>query len=187
MTKNCVDHAPYLRKHISWLSFMVHMCKMICPGIFFSFKILIFQVVNGLKVQKMAQHFENVCRTLYFRNHISYDLYLWYTCMYKRIISLGILIIRIIRWGWWKGKKWPKMTKNFVCLTLYFRNRTSCDCDFWCMCVKWLYLQQIFSFSQILIFGVFRGTKGKKWAKITNFSLFCYISQELEIISLRFW
>ena len=72
---------------------MVHMCKMICPGIFLSFKILIFQVVNGLKVQKMAQHFENVCRTLYFRNHISYDLYLWYTCMYKRIISPGIFII----------------------------------------------------------------------------------------------
>ena len=122
MTKNCVDHAPYLRKHISWLSFMVHMCKMICPGIFFSFKILIFQVVNGLKVQKMAQHFENVCRTLYFRNHISYDLYLWYTCMYKRIISAGIFILSFNfdnqdhQVGVVKGQKMAQNDKEF-CLS----------------------------------------------------------------------
>ena len=103
------------------------------------------------------------------------------------LFLLLILIIRIIRWGWLKGRKWPKMTNNFDCLTLYFRNRTSCDCDIWCMFVKWLYLQQIFSFFKILLFGVFRGTKGKKWPNITNFSLFWYISQELEIISSRFW
>ena len=122
MTNNFVDHAPYLRKHISWLSFMVHMCKMICPGIFFSFKILIFQVVNGLKVQKMAQHFENVCCTLYFRNDISYDLYLWCTCMYKRIISPGIFIIFLNfdnqdhQVGVLKGQKMAQNDKEF-CLS----------------------------------------------------------------------
>ena len=46
----------------------------------------------------------SVCRTFYFRNHTSCDLCLWYTCMYKRIMSPGIffiffkiLIFRIIR------------------------------------------------------------------------------------------
>ena len=57
----------------------------------------------------------------------------------------------------------------------YLRNRISYDCDFWCTCVKWWYLQQIFSFFKILIFGVFRGIKGKKWPKINNFSLFCFV------------
>ena len=31
------------------------------------------------------------------------------------------------------------------CLTLYLRNCTSYDCGFWYSCVKWWYLQQIFS------------------------------------------
>ena len=35
----------------------------------------------------------SACLTLYFRNHISYDLHLWYTCMHKRIISPTILFI----------------------------------------------------------------------------------------------
>ena len=35
-----------------------------------------------------------------------------------------------------KDKNWPKMTKNYFCLTLYPRNCTSYDCDFWCTCVK---------------------------------------------------
>ena len=80
---------------------------------------------KGKKSPKMSKI--SVCHTLYFRNYISYDLYIWYTCMYKRIISWAIffiffkiLIFRIIRGGWsagkweWKGKKWPKMTKKFV-------------------------------------------------------------------------
>ena len=40
---------------------MVQMCKMISPGIFFKFKILIFQVIRGLKGQKMAQNDEDLC------------------------------------------------------------------------------------------------------------------------------
>ena len=35
-----------------------------------------------------------------------------------------------------------------------------------------------FSFFKILIFGFFKGIKGKKWPTITNFSLFFSISQE---------
>ena len=41
---------------------MVQMCKMITSlGVFFDVKILIFQVVKGLKEQKLAQNDENFC------------------------------------------------------------------------------------------------------------------------------
>ena len=46
-----------------------------------------------------------------------------------------------------KGQKMAQNDKKF-CLTLYLRNCTSYDCGFWYRCVKWWYLQQIFSFSQ---------------------------------------
>ena len=139
---------------------------------------------KGKKWPKMSKI--SVCCTFYFRNHILYDLHLWYTYMYKRIISPGIfflffkiLVFSIIR-GWGKrAKNGPKCQKFFVCVTPYLKNLTLYDCDFWCTCVKWGYLQEIFSFFKILIFGVFRGIKGKKWPKITNFSLFCSTSQEL--------
>ena len=86
-----ISQEPY----IMWLLFMVQMCKMIIsPGIFFNIKILIFYIVKGLKEQKMAQMAKiSVHCTLYFRNHISYGLHLWYTCMYKRIISPVIFFI----------------------------------------------------------------------------------------------
>ena len=46
---------------IIWLSFVVQMCKIIIsPGAFFNVKILIFQVVKGLKGQKMSQNVENL-------------------------------------------------------------------------------------------------------------------------------
>ena len=57
------------------------------------------------------------------------------------------------------------MTKNSVCHTPYLKNHTSCDCDFWYTCVKW-YLQQIFSFFKILIFGVCRGKRAKNDLKL---------------------
>ena len=84
-------------------------------------------------------------------------------------------------WGWGckRTKNGPKWQKNFVCLTPYLRNCTSYDCKFWGTCLKWSYLQHIFSFFKILILGGFREIKGKKWSKITNFSLFSSISQEL--------
>ena len=125
----------------------------------------------------------SVYRTLYFMNHISYDLHIWCTCMYKSIISpaiffifFKILIFEIISWGEVKRQKMDQNYKNFC---LYLRSCTSHVCDFWCTCVKWWYLQQVFSFFKILIFEVFRGIKGKKWAKITNFGLFCSIFQGL--------
>ena len=43
---------------------------------------------NGPKGQKFLS-----VGPYYFRNNISYDLYLWCICMYKRMISAGIFFI----------------------------------------------------------------------------------------------
>ena len=125
---------------------------------------------KGRKWPKMTKI--SVCCTLYFRNHISHDLHLWYTCMYKRIVSPGIflifffkiLIFGIIRGdgGLLKGKKPPKMTKSFVCLTPYLRNCTSYIVIFCIHICKMMISHQIFSFSRILILGFFRRVKGQK-------------------------
>ena len=54
---------------ISW-----HFCQF--------FKILIFQVVRGVKEHKMVQDDKNSVRhARYLRNHTSYDCHLWYTCV----------------------------------------------------------------------------------------------------------
>ena len=54
--KNSVCHARYLRNH-RYMSFMVKICEIIiCTGVSFNFKILIFQAVRGLKGQKMAPY-----------------------------------------------------------------------------------------------------------------------------------
>ena len=73
----------------------------------------------------MAQIVESFCCTLYFRNHISYNLHLWYTwCMYKRTISPGIvfiffkiLIFGIISGGGKRAKNGPKW-QNFLSVSL---------------------------------------------------------------------
>ena len=89
--KSCLWHSISQEPYIIWLSFMVQMSKVIPPGVIFNVKILIFQVpgcqgaARAKKLPKMLKI--SVCRTLCFRNHISYDLdHLWFTCMYKRII-----------------------------------------------------------------------------------------------------
>ena len=122
----CLSHFISQVPYIIWLSFMVQMCKIIISsGVFFSVKILIFQVVKGLKGPKWPKMSKiSVCHTLYFRNYISYDLHLWYTFMYKRIICpdiffifFKILIFRI-RGGGKRSKNGPKWQKNFVCLLI---------------------------------------------------------------------
>ena len=73
---------------------MVQMYKMIrFPGVFFNVKMLVFQVVKGVKGQKMAQNDESFCLSQIIYQESLYDLHLWYTCMYRRIISPGIFFI----------------------------------------------------------------------------------------------
>ena len=60
--KLCLLCSISKERYIIWLSFMVQMWKMIIsPGVFFYVKILIFQVVKGLKGQKMTQNVKKFC------------------------------------------------------------------------------------------------------------------------------
>ena len=118
------------------------MCKMkISPGVFFLIlKFWFFRLSGELKGPKMAKNDKNFCRNLCFRNHIYHMILIYGT----RVCTKGyylqtfffffffkILILKI-RWGgegfWWKGKRYPKMTKNSVCLTPWLINRASYDC-----------------------------------------------------------
>ena len=71
------------KTYIIWLPFVVHKCKIrISSGVFFYFfKFLIFWI-RSIKVWKMVQNDKKLCCAccaLYLRNHISFDLHLWYT------------------------------------------------------------------------------------------------------------
>ena len=46
---------------IIWLSFMVQMCKIISPGAFFNYEVLIFRIVTGLKKQQTGQNDKYFC------------------------------------------------------------------------------------------------------------------------------
>ena len=61
-----------------WLWFLVNLCKMISPGVFYVFSNLIFRVVEGIKGQKSVQNEKKFCL---LRNHTSSDCHLWYTCV----------------------------------------------------------------------------------------------------------
>ena len=169
MTKNFVRRAPYFRNHTSYDCHFGCKCVKLYLQVFFSMlKFWFSRLSSGWKGKKWPKMLKiSVYCTLYFRNHISYDPHFWYTCMYKKIKSSGIFSIFFQNFDIWD----QKIVTN--------QNRTSHDRDFWCTCVKWWCLQQIFSLFRILIFGVFSGIKGKKYPEITNFSLFCSISQEL--------
>ena len=110
-------------------------------------------------------------KTLCLSHSISqeaYPIWSWYLLqMCKRMTSPGNFFIFSKFWFcglWrgWKGKKWPKMTKNSVHLTSNLRNCPSYDCDLWYTCVKWWYLQKIFHLLQFLIFLVFTDDKRPK-------------------------
>ena len=98
------------------------------------------------------------------KNHTSYDCHLW--CKYVKwylevffFFNFKILIFQVVRGL--KGQKMAQNVKKSVCLTPYLRNRISYDCDFWYICVKWWYLQQIFAFFKFWFFG-FLGSKRAK-------------------------
>ena len=98
-------------------SFMVQMCKMIIyPGVFFFFnvRILSFQVVKGLKGQKMTKNDKSYCLShLTFQDHVLYDLHLWHTCMYKRISFFSFVFQGKGRGAVIKEQKLAQNDKNF--------------------------------------------------------------------------
>ena len=72
----CLLHSISQELYIIWLSFMVQMCKIISPGVFFKFKISIFWVVRGLKGQKMTQSDKKFCLS-HSVSQEPYIIWLW--------------------------------------------------------------------------------------------------------------
>ena len=148
-----------------WSWFLVHLCKMIIsPGVFFrSSKFWFFGLLKG---QKMVQNNKKFCPSCFISQepNIIWLSFMAHLC--KMIVPVFFFIFSKFRFFWLlggkrtrNGPKWQKILSTSLDI---IRNYTSYDCHLWCTCVKWWYLQQIFSFFKILIFGVFRGIKGKK-------------------------
>ena len=79
LSSHSISQEPY----IIWLSFVETSLKWYLQAFFHFFKILIFQVVRGSKGKKTRSKMTKsyVHCALYLRNHTSYDLHLWYTCV----------------------------------------------------------------------------------------------------------
>ena len=97
--KFCLSCFISQKLYVIWLSFMVHLCKMvISPGIFFYFlKIWIFWIVKEKKGQEIDQNDKKFCHAL-----ISQEPYIiWFSFMvhmYKVIISPGDFSIFLKFW-----------------------------------------------------------------------------------------
>ena len=146
--KFCLSCSISQELYIIWFSFTVHMCKMIISlGFSFSFfffsffKILIFQVVRGVKGQKLVQNNKKFClsHSISQESYIMRLSFMVHIC--KMIISSGFFFIFSKFWfsgsiGGYKDNRQSRMTKNSVCRALYLRNPTSYDCSLWHTCVR---------------------------------------------------
>ena len=144
-----ISEEPY----IVWLSFMVHMCKMIIsPGIFFNFfKILIFWGVVGVgweggvgvKVQKMVQNDKKFCRSSCSISQEPYIIWLSFMVHICKMIIPSVFFFfsfffhffKILAFWVYRQVKEQKMVQNEKKLCLLhscLRNHTSYDCHLWC-------------------------------------------------------
>ena len=123
--KFCLLHSISQESCIIWFVFMVPMCKMISPGIF-------FWVVKGVKGQKIAHNGKKLCLS----HLISQEPYIiWLSFVVhkcKMIISPSNCFIFTKFWfsgllGGSKGKKWPKMTKKQSVVPFYLSNHAPYD------------------------------------------------------------
>ena len=94
-------------------------------------KVLILWVVSGVKRQKISQNEKNFCLSHSLSEESFFIIFSFIVDMCKMIKSQGIffillifkiLIFRVVRGV--KGEKKAKMTKKYVSLTPYLRNRT---------------------------------------------------------------
>ena len=154
-----ISQEPY----IIWLSFMVHMCKMIIsPEFFFFFSKFWFLGYRGVKGQKTVQNVKKFCllHSISQEPYVIWLSYMVHIC--KMIISSGVFIVFSKFWfsGSIRGIKGQKMVQNDVCCAPYLWNHTSYD--LWCKCLKWLFLQVFFSMLKFWFSRLSRGWKGKK-------------------------
>ena len=119
----------------------------------------------------------SVSRPPYFRNHTSYDHYLWYNSIkwyfHAYFLFFKVLIFRVVR----RVKKWFKMTKKTrLCLI------SQEPYIIWSSFMvhvrrKIISLCLLLHFSEIFFFGVSSGVKGQKMA-----NLYLYISRTVDHI-----
>ena len=122
--------------------------------LYFFFKCWFWGSIVGQKSKKWSEMTKNyVCAsTPYLSKHTSY--YRVFCCTSLKWWHLQMLFSFLQNFGFLccqgGGAKRQKMAQNDkkFCLTSYLRNCTSYDCGFWYTCVKWWYLQQIFSVFQ---------------------------------------
>ena len=152
-------------------------------GFFHFFKILIFQVVRGVKGQETVQNDKNFCPSCF----VSQELYIiWLSCMVhmcKMIISpdslffhfFKILICRVVRWV--KGQKMVQNDKKFCRLRMISQEPYIIWLSFVVHICKMIsphvfFIFQNFDFSGYQ--GAERAKNGPKWQK--NLSVTPYIS-----------
>ena len=151
---------------------------MVSSGVFFFFffsffEIFMFQAVRAVNGAKTGPIRQKILSVMLHISATIHHMILFTVHICKMITSAGFFFIfskLLFSGSRGVGKRAKKTQNDKKCLTLYFRNNISYDCDLWYTCVKWWYLQQIFSIFEILIVEVFRRRrqKGKKWPKISN-------------------
>ena len=121
------------QEHYSlWSWFLVHFVKWYLQGGGGYFlKVLILWVVSGVRRQKISQNEKNFCLSHSLSEESFFIIFSFIVHICKMIKSQGIffillifkiLIFRVVRGV--KGEKRAKMTKKYVSLTPYLRNRT---------------------------------------------------------------
>ena len=88
------------------------------------------------KMKKLAQNKKYQLHPSWAISQEQYSVWSWFLVQLCRIIFIFSKFWIFGLLGGSKGKKWAKMTTNFVLCTLYLRNYTSYNLDLWCTCVK---------------------------------------------------
>ena len=140
--KFCLSCSISQESYIIWFWFLVCVCKVISPGVFFMFSKFWFSAFmggrgGGKRVKNSPKWQKILLRLIAQEPYVIWLSFVEYKC--KMILSWAFFFLRFWFFGLLqgsKGNKWPKMTKNFVLCTLYLRNHTSCDLDLYCTCVK---------------------------------------------------
>ena len=149
--KFCLLQSMPQEPYIIWLSFMVHICKMIIfSGVFFFFSIFWFSGSIGGKRATYGPEWQKTCRAPYLRKHTSCDCHLW--CKYVKWLYVQVFFSILKFWfsglsGGWNGKKWPKMTENSVFLTPYLRNDYDYIVLFWVIFSFLIYYESSYLYS----------------------------------------
>ena len=153
-----------------WLSFMVHMCKMIIsPGFFFSFsKFWLFGLLggkrakNGPKWQKSLSIALHVSGTIHHMTVI-YGTHLSNDNIFRCVVHFSNILIFWVHRGV-KGQKMVQNDKKFCLLHSISQEPYIIWLSFMVQMCKMIIFPGVFFNFKILVFWVVRGLKGQKMA-----------------------